>query len=67
VATLLTRLACVARVVEQPPFGGGVATVLAVKGGARGRQVALRSSVCYVVAAFIANIVIKPLVYRRRP
>jgi hypothetical protein len=65
VATLLTRLARVARIVEQPPFWGGVATALAVKGGTRGRQAALRGSVCYVVAAFIANVVIKPLVYRR--
>jgi membrane-associated phospholipid phosphatase len=67
VATFLTRLARVARIVEQPPFWGGVATALAVKGGTRGQQVALRGSVCYIVAAFIANIVIKPLVYRRRP
>jgi len=71
VATLLTRLACGARIAEriaeQPLFWGGVATALAVKGGTRGRQVALRGSVCYVVAAFIANVVIKPLVYRRRP
>jgi membrane-associated phospholipid phosphatase len=67
VATFLTRLARVARIVEQPPFWGGVATALAVRGGTRGRQVALRGSVCYVAAAFIANIVIKPLVYRRRP
>ena len=66
-ATVLTRLAFVARIVEQPPFWGGVAAALAVKGGTRGQQVALRGSVCYVVAAFIANIVIKPLVYRRRP
>jgi membrane-associated phospholipid phosphatase len=67
VATFLTRLARVARIVEQPPFWGGVATALAVKGGTRGQQVALRGSVCYIVAAFIANVVIKPLVYRRRP
>lgn len=67
VATLLTRLARVARIVEQPPFWGGVAAALAIKGGTRGRQVALRGSVCYVVAAFIANIVVKPLVRRRRP
>lgn len=66
-ATVLTRLARVARIVEHPPFWGGVATALAVKGGTRGQQVALRGSVCYVIAAFIANIVIKPLVYRRRP
>jgi membrane-associated phospholipid phosphatase len=71
VATVLTRLAGVARIAEriaeQPLFWGGVATALAVKGGTRGQQAALRGSVCYLVAAFIANIVIKPLVYRRRP
>ncbi len=65
--TSLTRLARVARIVEQPPFWGGVATALTVKGGARGRQAALRGSLCYVIAAFIANIVIKPLTGRRRP
>jgi undecaprenyl-diphosphatase len=64
---VLARLAWVARVLEQPPLWGGVATALAVKGGTRGRQAALRGSVCYLVAAFIANVVIKPLVYRRRP
>ncbi len=66
-ATLLTWLARAARIVEQPPFWGAVATALTIKGGTRGRQAALRGSVCYVVAAFIANIVIKPLVHRHRP
>ncbi|MGH3684456.1 MAG: phosphatase PAP2 family protein [Pseudonocardiaceae bacterium] len=65
--TPLTWLARAARIVEQPPFWGGVATALAVKGGTKGRQAALRGSVCYVVAALIANIVVKPLVHRRRP
>ena len=65
--TFLTRLARVGRITEQPPFWGGIATALAVKGGERGRQAALRGSVCYVVAAFVANIVIKPFVRRRRP
>jgi undecaprenyl-diphosphatase len=67
VATHLTWLARAARIVEQPPFWGAVATALAVKGGRGDRQAALRGSVCYLVAAFIANIVIKPLVRRRRP
>jgi hypothetical protein len=49
VATVLTRAA---RILEQPPFWGGVATAIAVKGGTRGQQVALRGSVCYIVAAF---------------
>lgn len=65
--TFLTPLARVARIVEQPPFWGGVATALAVKGGTRGRQAALRGSACYVGAALVANIIIKPLFRRRRP
>jgi hypothetical protein len=36
VATVLTRLARAAHIVEQSPFWGGVATALAVKGGTRG-------------------------------
>jgi membrane-associated phospholipid phosphatase len=67
VATLSPWLARAAWIAEQPPIWGGVATALAAKGGATGQQAALRGSVCYLVAAFIANIVIKPLVYRRRP
>jgi membrane-associated phospholipid phosphatase len=67
VATLSSWLARAAWITEQPPIWGGVATLLAVKGGATGQQAALRGSVCYLVAAFIANLVIKPLVYRRRP
>ncbi|MCA1822007.1 MAG: phosphatase PAP2 family protein [Pseudonocardia sp.] len=63
----LTRLARVGRILEQPPLWGAVATALAVKGGTKSRQAVLRGSVCYLIAAFIANIVIKPLVYRRRP
>lgn len=66
-ATLLTRLAGAGRILEQPPFWCAVATVLAVKGGTRGRQAALRGGVGYLVAAFIANIVVKPIVSRRRP
>jgi undecaprenyl-diphosphatase len=67
VGTLLTQLARVGRITEQPLFWGVVATALAAKGGARGQQAALRGSVCYLVAAFVANIVIKPFVRRRRP
>ncbi|MBV8997113.1 MAG: phosphatase PAP2 family protein [Pseudonocardiales bacterium] len=64
---LVTELARAGWMLEQPLFWGSVATALAGRGGARGRQAALRGSVCYLVAAFIANIVIKPLVDRRRP
>jgi membrane-associated phospholipid phosphatase len=67
VTTLLTWLARAGRILEQPLFWGGVATTLAVKGGTSGRQAARRGSAGYLVAAFVANIVIKPLVRRRRP
>lgn len=63
----LAQLARVGHITEQPPFWGGVAAALAVKGGKRGQQAALRGSLCYVVAAFIANIAIKPFVRRHRP
>ena len=63
----LTRLARAARILEQPPLWGAVATALAVKGGTKSRQAVLRGGVCYLIAAFIANIVIKLLTYRRRP
>jgi len=62
-----TQLARVGRILEQPLFWGAVATALTVKGGTRGQQAALRGSVYYLVAAFVANLVIKPLVRRRRP
>jgi undecaprenyl-diphosphatase len=67
VGTFFTWLTRAGRITEQPPFWGGVATALAVKGGVRGRQAALRGSVSYLVAAFVANIVCKPFVRRRRP
>jgi membrane-associated phospholipid phosphatase len=66
-ATLAPWLARAAWIAEQPLIWGGVATALAVKGGTKGQHAALRGGVCYLVAALIANIVIKPLVYRRRP
>jgi undecaprenyl-diphosphatase len=67
VGTFLTRLARAGRIAEQPPFWGCVATALTVRGGVRGRQAALRGSAGYIVAAFVANIGIKPFVDRRRP
>jgi membrane-associated phospholipid phosphatase len=67
VAMPVTWLARAGWMLEQPLFWGSVATALAGRGGTRGRQAALRGSVYYVVAAVIANIVIKPLVDRRRP
>jgi membrane-associated phospholipid phosphatase len=67
VTMLVTGLARAGWMLEQPLFWGAVATALARRGEARGRQAALRGSVCYLIAAFIANIVIKPLVHQRRP
>jgi undecaprenyl-diphosphatase len=63
----VTWLARAGWMLEQPLFWGAVATALAGRGGIRGRHAALRGSGCYLVAAVIANIVIKPLFYRRRP
>ena len=36
-------------------------------GGDRGRRAAWRGGACYCVTAIVANVVIKPLVSRRRP
>jgi len=55
VGTRLTRLARAGRITEKPPFWGCVAIALAVRGGVRARQAALRGSVGYVVAAFVAK------------
>ncbi len=52
-------------VVQQPPVWAGIAGALALA-GPRGRRAALRGSVCYAGAA-LAQILIKPLVGRRRP
>jgi membrane-associated phospholipid phosphatase len=67
VTTQVTWLARTGWMLEQPLLWGTVATALSRRGGTRGRQAALRGSMCYLIAAFIANIVIKPLVDRRRP
>ena len=45
----------------------GVATVLAVAGGSRGRRAAVRGMVSVGVTAAIVNIAFKPLARRRRP
>ena len=70
VPSVVLRVTWMARagwMLEQPLFWGAVATALASRSRARDRQAALRGSVGYLIAAFIANIVIKPLVHRRRP
>ena len=54
-------------VVQQPPVWAGLATVLAIAGGPRGRRAAWRGSACYAFTAVVANLVIKPVVGRKRP
>lgn len=54
-------------VVQQPPVWVGLAGLLALGGGGRGRRAALRGTVCYGVTAIVGNLAIKPLVGRRRP
>ena len=54
-------------IAQQPPVWAGVAGVLALAAGPRGRRAALRGSVCYAVTAVAGNVVMKPLVARSRP
>ncbi len=54
-------------IVQQPPVWAGLAALLAVGGGPRGKRAALRGVVCYSVAAVLANLLIKPVVGRSRP
>ena len=54
-------------VAQQPQAWAGLAGALALAGGPAGRRAALRGSVAYVAAAVVGNILIKPLVRRRRP
>jgi membrane-associated phospholipid phosphatase len=59
-------LSSVAKVVKQPPFWLLTAGALALS-GADGRRAALRGSACYLAAAAVTNLALKPLVHRRRP
>ena len=54
-------------VVQQPPVWVGLAAVLGVAGGPRGRRAAVRGGVCYGVTAMVVNLLIKPFVARSRP
>jgi membrane-associated phospholipid phosphatase len=54
-------------VVQQPPVWAGLAAALALTGGPKGRQAALRGSVYYLLAAIAGNLVMKPMVRRSRP
>jgi undecaprenyl-diphosphatase len=57
----------VGNVTKRPPIWAVVAAALVWRGGARGRDAAARGGVGYAVAAVLANLVVKPLVKRRRP
>ncbi|HEX2041127.1 MAG TPA: phosphatase PAP2 family protein [Acidimicrobiales bacterium] len=54
-------------IVQQPPVWAGLAALLAVGGGPRGKRAAVRGAACYSLAAVVANLVIKPVVGRSRP
>ncbi len=54
-------------VTKRPPIWAVVAAGLVAWGGRRGRDAALRGGVAYLVAAFVANVVVKPAVRRPRP
>src|SRR5437588_4384814 len=54
-------------IAQQPASWVGIAGVLATLGGRRGRRAAWRGLASYTAAALAANVVMKPLVRRRRP
>ncbi len=62
--TALDRFGAIAK---RPPIWAVVAGALVAWGGRRGREAALRGGVAYVIAAVVANLLIKPAVHRRRP
>jgi membrane-associated phospholipid phosphatase len=54
-------------IAQQPPVCLGLAALLAVGGGPRGRRAACRGGACYAASAVVANLLIKPFVRRSRP
>ena len=54
-------------ITKRPPIWALVAAALVGMGGHRGRDAALRGGVAYGIAAFLANIVLKPGFRRSRP
>ena len=54
-------------ITKRPPIWAVVAGALVWRGGKRNRDAALRGGVSYAVAAVLANVVMKPIVHRRRP
>jgi membrane-associated phospholipid phosphatase len=64
IVTVLDRAGAVAK---RPPIWALVAAALVGMGGRRGKEAALRGGVGYGIAAVLANVLLKPLVHRRRP
>ena len=64
VTTMLDR---VGSVTKRPPIWAVVSAGLVAFGNGRGRAAALRGGVGYGIAAVLANLVVKPVVHRRRP
>lgn len=62
--TVLDR---VGSVTKRPPIWAVVAAGLVAFADGRGRAAALRGGVGYGVAAVVANLVVKPIVHRKRP
>ncbi len=65
--TLIRVLDQTGRLAKQPPFWAAVAGALALSGRDDGKRAAIRASACYGAAATVTNLVLKPLVHRRRP
>jgi membrane-associated phospholipid phosphatase len=67
VKKLVPVLDRVGAITKRPPIWAVVAGALVWRGGQRNRDAALRGGVAYAIAAVLANMVMKPLVHRRRP
>jgi undecaprenyl-diphosphatase len=65
-ASVVRALDRTGSVAQQPPTWAGAALVLAAT-GRRGGRAAVRGSVCYAITGLVANVLVKPLVARRRP
>ncbi len=62
----MTMLDRVGHVTQEPVTWAGIAVALGAAGD-RGRRAAMRGVACFGLAAITANILMKPIVQRRRP
>ena len=67
VQRLVHALDKIGAITKRPPIWAAVAGALVWRGGQRNRDAAMRGGVSYVIAAVLANVVVKPIVHRRRP